>query len=106
MEARKTRARGTVAPDVSATDGKVTVTSTYGGKTRDRVEKIEVRKFSVEPAFVRVCAGMTKNMGNYESLRVDVACTLPCYAEEVDKVLPVVADKVAAFLEEELKNYE
>lgn len=87
-------------------ESRVTVSSKYMGKDESRPKNIEVRKFEVEPAYVRVSAGMTKNMGNYESLRVDVSVSIPCYAEEVEKVIPVVADMVAAHLDEELKNYE
>jgi hypothetical protein len=76
------------------------------GTEKHRAEVLQVRKFAVEPAYVRVNAGSTKNMGNYESLRVDVSISVPCYAEEIDKVVPLVADKVAQFLEDELKNYE
>lgn len=87
-------------------ESKVTISSKYMGKDESKPKVIEVRKFDVEPAYVRVSAGMTKNMGNYESLRVDVSVSMPCYAEEVDKVIPVVADMVAGHLDNELKNYE
>jgi len=104
MEQRKRRGEG--KPDLLTAEETINVTSTYGGKESNRTEKLSVRKFLVEPAYVRVNAGMTKNMGNYESLRVDVSLTLPCYPEEVDKVFPLVADKVSLFLQDELKNYE
>jgi hypothetical protein len=98
--------RGELKPDLMTVEEKVSVTSVYGGEERNRQEKLKVRKFLVEPAYVRVNAGMTKNMGNYESLRIDVSITVPCYTEEIDKVFPAVADKVSIFLEEELKQYE
>lgn len=49
-------------------------------------EDIEVRVFpeGVEPAKVSIGLNSTINMGNYESLRLSVHVTLPCYAEEVD----------------------
>lgn len=104
-EARTRRVR-TANPDALSSEETLTVVSSYGGKERNRQEKITVRKFLVEPAYVRVNAGSTKNMGNYESLRVDVSVSIPCYTEEIDKVLVVAADKAAAFLEDELANYE
>lgn len=104
MEVRKRR--GDIKPEVVSAEETVIVSSSYGGKDSNRTEKLKVRKFLVEPAYVRVNAGMTKNMGNYESLRVDVSLTIPCYAEEIDKVFPVVADKASVFLQDELKNYE
>ena len=100
------RRRGEGKPDVMTAEETLMVTTQYGGKEHNRTEKLSVRKFLVEPAYVRVNAGMTKNMGNYESLRIDVSLTIPCYTEEVDKVFPVVADKVSLFLDDELKNYE
>jgi len=47
-------------------------------------EVIAVRRFVTEPAVVGISYGLTVNMGNYESARVDVTLRLPCYAEEVD----------------------
>lgn len=47
---------------------------------------ISVRKFLTQPAFVEVRAGVTKNCGNYESLRLDVSVRVPCYLEEITEV--------------------
>lgn len=104
METR--RARGSVKPDVSSNEETIIVNSVYGGAENNRTEKLSVRKFLVEPAYVRINAGMTKNMGNYESLRIDVSLTVPCYVEEIDKTFVMAADKASALLAEELKNYE
>lgn len=104
MEVRRRRGEG--KPDQISAEETVNVTSTYAGEERNRTKRITVRKFLVEPAYVRVNAGMTKNMGNYESLRVDVSLSVPCYVEEIDQVVPATADRVSVFLEEELKNYE
>lgn len=48
-------------------------------------EVLEVKLFITEPAVVKAGAGMTINIGNYESLRVDAGVELPCYAEEVEE---------------------
>lgn len=48
-------------------------------------ETIEVRRFVTEPARVSVEMGMTVNLGNYESARVNVMLTVPCYFEEHDQ---------------------
>jgi len=48
---------------------------------------------------------VTKNLGNYESLRVDVAVTAPCYREEIEKVQPRIAEMVARMLDEEVAEY-
>jgi hypothetical protein len=81
------------------------MSSSFGIEENERTV-IGVRKFATEPAYVRVNAGTTKNLGNYESLRVDVSITLPCYAEEIPTVFEKVADEVAGLLADELKKYE
>jgi len=64
---------------------KVFVTKTVGGVPSSEETLIEVKKFITEPAKVTAGYGMTLNLGNYESARVDVGVTLPCYVEEIDE---------------------
>ena len=97
-------------PDVIVEQGKVKVTATIINKESTNTEDVkdsitEVVIFKTEPAYVRVSAGKTCNLGNYESLRVDVAITMPCYVEEVVDTQKKVADMVAAMLETELSSY-
>lgn len=47
-------------------------------------ETISVRRFLTAPAMVGMELGATVNMGNYESARVGVSISLPCYKEEVE----------------------
>lgn len=100
------RRRRPAVPDAVQADHTVTVTSSLAGDEKARTERIAVRKFVTEPAYVRVNHGLTQNMGNYESLRVDVAITLPCYAEEISKALTVASDMAADFLDQEVGKYE
>ncbi len=74
-------------------------------KDEEEQEVIGVHKFITDPAFVRVSAGVTKNMGNYESLRIDVAISVPCYREEVVLTTKVVSDMVSVRLEKEIDSY-
>jgi len=62
------------------------VTRVYGkiGAPESKNEELEVRSFVTEPAVVEIGYGLTLNIGNYESARVDVKLTLPCYAEEAN----------------------
>jgi hypothetical protein len=46
--------------------------------------ELEVRAFVTEPALVRAKYGVTINLGNYESGRVDAEVTIPCYVEEIE----------------------
>ncbi len=48
-------------------------------------EPMSVRRFLVEPAKVSVGAGMTLNLGNYESARIEISLAVPCYREEADE---------------------
>jgi hypothetical protein len=47
-------------------------------------ELIRVHKYVTEPARVTVEYGMTLSLGNYESARLGVAVSIPCYFEEMD----------------------
>lgn len=64
-------------------------------------ERVEAGFFppGVEPALVRVSAGTTMNLGNFESMRIDVSITLPCRVEDVDETYlrcsEFVSEKIA-----------
>lgn len=68
-------------------------------------EILTVQKFEVEPAYVRVNAGVTKRIGEYESLRVDVSISVPCYKEEIEEIIPAVADIAADKLDDEVDKF-
>lgn len=65
----------------------------------------DIHVFVTEPAYVRISHGMTSNMGNFESLRIDVAVTMPCYREDVDETRARISDYVAECLESEVGSY-
>jgi hypothetical protein len=63
---------------------------------KDTTEFLEIKKFETTPAVVRRSYGMTLNLSNYESARIDVGVEVPCYVEDIH-----LADKWAAdFCEE------
>jgi hypothetical protein len=62
------------------------VRKTMFGKEEVSNERIRIRPFVSHPASISVKAGITINLGNYESARVDVMMTMPCYPEEIDGV--------------------
>lgn len=101
MATRTTRSK---TEKVGKTSSKVVMVAAYGDE--DMVlEEQEVHVFETEPAMVRVNAGVTKNLGNYESLRVDVAISVPCYAEMVDDTFDAIAEQVSELLADEVENY-
>lgn len=72
-------------------------------------KEVEVlrQKFSEESpaAFVRVGAGLTINMDNYESLRIDCAVTIPCRPDSLDEAYQIASDFVADKISEEQTNW-
>ena len=98
------RARRQVTEEI-VESAKVSVYATHAGEDSERAEVISITKFVTEPAYVRVSAGVTRNMGNYESLRLDVSVSIPCYVEEIERVQAEAADIVAKALEREQDNY-
>ena len=67
--------------------------------------EFDAEVFQSDPAFIRVSHGVTKSIGDYESLRVDVAITMPCYREQVTEMAEEVGEAVAVMLETELDAY-
>lgn len=65
---------------------------------------LEVRKFVTEPAKVRISKGLTLNLGNFESARLDVDFTVPCYLEEADSAYTYADKWVENKLGVEVKN--
>lgn len=99
-------------PDVATAQGTRTVRSRRekagqeidGSEVED--QETEIHKFTTDPAYVRVNAGVTKNMGSYESLRIDVSVSMPCYKEQVDRTYEELSERVYKMLDEELKKYD
>jgi hypothetical protein len=46
---------------------------------------VAIHKFETEPALVTAEYALTMNLGNYESARISVSVTVPCYKEEIDE---------------------
>lgn len=85
----------------------VTVNRTQIGTVKEDSEKreqIEVSRFITDPAYITFACGATKNMGNYESLRIEVRVSLPCYIEEVDEMYLEAKSWVDDRLEKELSE--
>lgn len=64
-----------------------TVTKQFGkdsSKQEVTEETIAVHTFVTQPAIVGLECGLTMNLGNYESARITVSISVPCYAEERD----------------------
>ena len=90
------------AARLTITEGRWWVERTVGrGGPTDRDEgRIEVRPFVTPPVYVRVQYGLTLNLGNYESARVEISYSLPCYPAEINDAAEVagrwVAERIVA----------
>ena len=112
MESNRKRVRrrdGVASTPTSETSTvKVYRTYTSAGVLMDEdegKEDLEVRKFEVEPAYVSYSVGRTVNLGNYESARVDVRVSIPCYKEEIDPALIYAETKAADYLDTVMDDY-
>lgn len=67
----------------------VTVSRTFSkdGKVisaEAETDQLMVHRFETQPAEVGLTKGVTLNLGNFESARVEVFCRVPSYLEEMD----------------------
>jgi hypothetical protein len=74
------------------------------GPIEESDRTLEVHTFAVEPAKVTFEAGATINMGNYESVRLTVGVSIPCYLEELSDALVHARDFVEKELEKQVKD--
>jgi len=77
----------------------------YGSESETVVnETILVPAFPTDPARLKLAAGETINMGDFNSVRVDVELTLPCLPEETEiaRVYAMMSDTVERWLEREV----
>lgn len=86
-----------------------TVTSKSSGDTHVLKEGIPLTKTSahITPTLpvVGMSKGVTKNMGDYESLRVDVWLSIPCDVSEIEETYRLVENTIDEVLEESLEQY-
>lgn len=112
--ARPTRTRKKKSTPKTSPPGTITVSSRILRRNdgdaeeevlKDEFEELDVQAFKVEPAYVEASAGVTKSLRQFESLRVDVKMTLPCYTERVTETFAYAAEWVADRLYDEVDNY-
>lgn len=95
--------------DVEGRAAKITVkTSVVRGSEQygvpEKSRTIQIMPFEAEPAYVSVKNGFTKNMGNYESARVEVMVSFPCYPEDIVDTYKDVKKIVNGIMGDELKE--
>jgi len=60
----------------------------------------------VEPAHVSVTLGLTLNLGDFESAKISVTCTLPAHIEELEEAYEAARDFAGKKLIEEKLNVD
>jgi hypothetical protein len=68
--------------------------------------KIPVRQFVGPVCYIRCQYGVTLNLGRYESARVDVSFSAPCYPAEVEETYLYVSEWVAKRVMDERAEIE
>jgi hypothetical protein len=80
-----------------------------GGVYHETDREVEVLRATFSEsdpaAFVRVGAGLTINMQDYNSLRIDCAVTIPCLRGDIEAAHRIAADFVADKIAEEEANW-
>lgn len=80
---------------------------TMFGEADEEQETIETRRFPAEtPVFrVKSAAGLTINLGDYQSARVDASLEIPCVKEEIDGAFAYGAKKVEEHLNQLVEKF-
>lgn len=95
-------------PDTKAQDipSQLFVSKSFGKKDPEGGEPqvIAIHRFLTEPAKVQVGMGVTLNLGNYESARVDVVLTVPVYREEINDAFAFAQQYVEKRIAEEVEE--
>lgn len=66
----------------------------------------EVKVFATKPATTGVNIGVTKALGNFESVKFGVHITMPCYVEEFDSATAQIIDKAKSVLDELVASFD
>ena len=93
-----------MSDDLIVKDGRYEVSRTVMGAEESDSGRITVTPFHTTPANISVKGGATINLGNYESARIDVMLSMPCYVEEIEEVFPKVKDWVDKKLAKEYRE--
>lgn len=84
MTSVRERSRGQRALDLTAVaeEGTILVRRAAYGNEQETTDRVRVPMFRTPPARVRLSGSVTRNLGDYNSARVEVMIEMPCYPEE------------------------
>lgn len=111
---RKRRRKLDVSPDPVpgvAAEGFLAVKATAYGRETNHDEVIRVPDLAstlkgVQPARVRIGGSLTRNLGDYNSARVEVMMELPCLPEigEMRRVAALISEEIDRIIPTELEK--
>lgn len=87
------------------TVSKVATTDTNGA-TEEKEEVVAENVYDQPTCNVGFTAGATRNMGNYNSIKVSVSLFMPCYPAEVDEVFEFAKEWVDKKMQETLDSLD
>ena len=93
------------AIDLESQEGIIVVRRTnYGDETEETQETVRVPLFETDPARLRVSGSITRNMGDFNSVKVEVMLELPVLPvmSEVDRTYVLATRWVDARVQQEL----
>lgn len=73
------------------------------GEVSEIDKALNPKIFDQEPVYVNYKLGATLNIGNYESLRVDVGLTVPCQMKDVNSIIDKTKKRVVEEIKKEVK---
>lgn len=92
--------------ELETAQGTILVTRSCYGTQQESRETISVPIFNTSPARVRVVGSVTRNLGDYNSARVEVMVEVPCYPEdsEITRAYDYASSLVDKFIPQELSK--
>jgi hypothetical protein len=107
MPPKKTIDADSEATKLAATQAVVTKQFKFNkslGVPQSEEETLAVHRFLTEPARVEVSLGLTLNLTNYESAKITIGITVPCYKEETEDAFAWAKDWVEKRVSAEVEN--
>lgn len=73
---------------------------------KDKDEYLPTAMQEGNPAYLNISAGMTKNLGDFNSARVSISITYPCIPEEIEESYDKLKNWIDARLIKEIAELE
>jgi hypothetical protein len=90
--------------DLEVPEGTIVVRRAAYGQEEETKEVVRVPVFHTAPARIRVVGSVTRNLGDYNSARVEVMIEVPCNPEasEIDRAYKWASEVLDTYIPEQL----